>query len=191
MKWKVLTLVLERFWLQIYYKSENESAPWGKHHHIFFKNCVLYPIHTSEGTFFTKIFDRSLVLTKIQQLQMFSVLVLLEDSKNVWSDHLRQKMANPAAKNRFFHFRHAVPDVTLHWLGRNEQIFINILRELQVSFYHTISRILNVLISLNGQRSFKPMKDMDIFTLKQTYLNVSLVEKKWTDFNQYSERTPP
>ena len=39
---------------------------------------------------------------------MFSVLVLLEDSKNVWSDHLRQKMANPAAKNRFFHFRHAV-----------------------------------------------------------------------------------
>jgi len=69
--------------LQIYYKSENESAPWGKHHHIFFKNCVLYPIHTSEGTFFTKIFDRSLVLTKIQQLQMFSVLVLLEDSKNV------------------------------------------------------------------------------------------------------------
>ena len=39
---------------------------------------------------------------------MFSVLVLLEDSKNVWSDHLRQKMANPAAKKRFFHFRHAV-----------------------------------------------------------------------------------
>ena len=39
---------------------------------------------------------------------MFSVLVLLEDSENVWSDHLRQKMANPAAKNRFFHFRHAV-----------------------------------------------------------------------------------
>ena len=39
---------------------------------------------------------------------MFSVLVLLEDSKNVWSDHLRQKMANPAAKNRFFRFRHAV-----------------------------------------------------------------------------------
>ena len=108
MKWKVLTLVLERFWLQIYYKSENESAPWGKHHHIFFKNCVLYPIHTSEGTFFTKIFDRSLVLTKIQQVQMFSVLVMLEDSENVWSDHLRQKMANPAAKNRFFHFRHAV-----------------------------------------------------------------------------------
>jgi len=69
--------------LQIYYKSENESAPWGKHHHIFFKNCVLYPIHTSEGTFFTKIFDRSLVLTKIQQRQMFSVLVLLEDSENV------------------------------------------------------------------------------------------------------------
>ena len=39
---------------------------------------------------------------------MFSVLVLLEDSENVWSDRLRQKMANPAAKNRFFHFRHAV-----------------------------------------------------------------------------------
>ena len=108
MKWKVLTLVLERFWLQIYYKSENESAPWGKHHHIFFKNCVLYPIHTSEGTFFTKIFDRSLVLTKIQQQQMFSVLVLLEDSKNVWSDHLPKIIGNPPAKNRFFHFRHAV-----------------------------------------------------------------------------------
>ena len=41
---------------------------------------------------------------------MFSVLVLLEDSENVWSDHLRQKMANPAAKNRFFHFRHAVEE---------------------------------------------------------------------------------
>ena len=39
---------------------------------------------------------------------MFSVLVLLEDSENIWSDRLRQKMANPAAKNRFFHFRHAV-----------------------------------------------------------------------------------
>ena len=39
---------------------------------------------------------------------MFFVLVMLEDSENVWSDHLRQKMANPAAKNRFFHFRHAV-----------------------------------------------------------------------------------
>ena len=39
---------------------------------------------------------------------MFSVLVLLEDSENVWSDRLRQKMANPAARNRFFHFRHAV-----------------------------------------------------------------------------------
>ena len=108
MKWQVLTLVLERFWLQIYYKSENESAPWGKHHHIFFKNCVLYPIHTSEGTIFTKIFDRSLVLTKIQQVQMFSVLVLIEDSKNVWSDHLPKKIGNPPAKNRFFHFRHAV-----------------------------------------------------------------------------------
>ena len=40
---------------------------------------------------------------------MFSVLVLLEDSKNVWSDHLPQKIGNPPAKNRFFHFRHAVP----------------------------------------------------------------------------------
>ena len=39
---------------------------------------------------------------------MFSVLAMLEDSENVRSDHLRQKMANPAAKNRFFHFRHAV-----------------------------------------------------------------------------------
>ena len=117
MKWKVLTLVLERFWLQIYYKSENESAPWGKHHHIFFKNCVLYPIHTSEGTFFTKIFDRSLVLTKIQQVQMFSVLVMLEDSENVWSDHLRQKMANPAAKNRFFHFRHAVGHQPIYFIS--------------------------------------------------------------------------
>ena len=45
---------------------------------------------------------------------MFSVLVLLEDSENVWSDRLRQKMANPAAKIRFFHFRHAV---TNHILG--------------------------------------------------------------------------
>ena len=40
---------------------------------------------------------------------MFSVLVLLEDSKNVWSDHLPKKIGNPPAKNRFFHFRHAVP----------------------------------------------------------------------------------
>ena len=39
---------------------------------------------------------------------MFSVLVLLEDSKNVWSDHLPKKIGNPPAKNRFFHFRHAV-----------------------------------------------------------------------------------
>ena len=40
---------------------------------------------------------------------MFSVLVLIEDSKNVWSDHLPKKIGNPPAKNRFFHFRHAVP----------------------------------------------------------------------------------
>ena len=59
-----------------------------------------------------------------------------------------------------------------------------------MSFNHTISRILNVLITVNGQGFFKPMKDRDIFTLMQTYLNVSLVEKKLTDFNQYSEKTP-
>ena len=44
---------------------------------------------------------------------MFSVLVMLEGSENVWSDHLRQKMANPATKNRFFHFRHAVSTFAL------------------------------------------------------------------------------
>ena len=47
---------------------------------------------------------------------MFSVLVLLEDSENVWSDRLCQNMANPAAKNRFFHFRHAV-NYGIHWEG--------------------------------------------------------------------------
>ena len=108
-----------------------------------------------------------------------------ENCKYAFDENFRCHFCSRGKAAKFCH-----PDVTLHWLGRNEQIFINILRELQVSFYHTISRILNVLISLNGQRSFKPMKDRDIFTLKQTYLNVSLVEKKWTDFNQYSERTP-
>ena len=42
---------------------------------------------------------------------MFSVVVLLEDSKNVWFDHLPKKIGNPPAKNRFFHFRHAVPSI--------------------------------------------------------------------------------
>ena len=53
---------------------------------------------------------------------MFSVLVLLEDSENVWSDHLRQKMANPAAKNRFFHFRHAVPPDPPHTQCTNTDV---------------------------------------------------------------------
>ena len=57
---------------------------------------------------------------------MFSVLVLLEDSENVWSDRLRQKMANPAAKNRFFHFRHAVQGSMLqqstHVLGQKNRV---------------------------------------------------------------------
>ena len=48
---------------------------------------------------------------------MFSVLVLLEDSKNVRSDHLPKKIGNPPAKNHFFHFRHAVG----WWWGREQK----------------------------------------------------------------------
>ena len=66
---------------------------------------------------------------------------MLEDSENVSSDHLRQKMANPAAKNRFFHFRHAVfslhhshpynykyeSPTVLRWQeGNEEDLFCNI-----------------------------------------------------------------
>ena len=51
---------------------------------------------------------------------MFSVVVLLEDLKNVWSDHLPKKIGNPPAKNRFFHFRHAVEDEEQDDLNKEE-----------------------------------------------------------------------
>ena len=57
---------------------------------------------------------------------MFSVLVLLEDSKNVWSDHLPKKIGNPPAKNRFFHFRHAVSGDDIKQLAKINELFENV-----------------------------------------------------------------
>ena len=58
--------------------------------------------------------------------------------------------------------------------------------------YHRFAdrKVLNLLRYLIGQWFFKLIRDWNTLTSKYVYLNVSLVEKKWAYFHQYSERSP-